>query len=113
MSFELLKNEVEKGLMGRNTGIPMGFNRLNRYIGIRKSMYFLVGGLTGSGKTSFIDDAFVLNPFDWFISREGQNSGIKLKIWYRSMERSRTYKLAKWVSRKIFIDNGKIGRAHV
>ena len=108
MSFELLKNEVEKGLMGRNTGIPMGFNRLNRYIGIRKSMYFLVGGLTGSGKTSFIDDAFVLNPFDWFISREGQDSGIKLKIWYRSMERSRTYKLAKWVSRKIFIDNGII-----
>jgi hypothetical protein len=26
-----------------------------------------VGGLTGSGKTSFIDDCFVLNPFDWYI----------------------------------------------
>ena len=46
MSFEQLKQEVEKGLSGRNTGIPMGFDRLNRYIGIRKSMYFLVGGLT-------------------------------------------------------------------
>ena len=108
MSFELLRNEVNKGMEGRNTGIPMGFNRLNRYIGIRKGIYFLVGGLTGSGKTSFIDDAFVLNPFDWLISPEGQNSGIKLKIWYRSMERSRTYKLAKWVSRKIFVDHGVI-----
>jgi hypothetical protein len=105
MSFEQLKTAVQDGLDGRNGGIPMGFNRLNRYIGIRKSMYFLVGGLTGSGKTSFIDDAFVLNPFDWFISKEGQASGIKLKIWYRSMERSRTYKLAKWVSRKIFLDH--------
>jgi hypothetical protein len=85
----------------------MGFDRLNRYIGIRKSMYFLVGGLTGSGKTSFIDDAFVLNPYDWFISNQNTN-GVKLKIIYRSMERSRTYKMAKWVSRKIFIDYGII-----
>jgi hypothetical protein len=71
-------------------------------------MYTLVGGLTGSGKTSFIDDAYVLNPFDWYISRQGQESGIKLKIIYRSMERSKTYKMAKWVSRKIFLDNGII-----
>jgi hypothetical protein len=85
----------------------MGFDRLNRYIGIRKSMYFLVGGLTGSGKTSFIDDAFVLNPYDWFISNKNTN-GIKLKIVYRSMERSRTYKMAKWVSRRIFLDYGVI-----
>ena len=106
MSFELLKQEVEKGLSGRNGGIPMGFNRLNRYIGIRKSMYYLVGGLTGSGKTSFIDDAFVLNPLDWYISQEDPK--VKLKIIYRSMERSRTYKLAKWIGRKIFIDQGII-----
>ncbi len=106
MSFELLKHEVELGLTGRNNGIPMGFNRLNRYIGIRKSMYFLVGGLTGSGKTSFIDDAFVLNPFDWYIMQK--DPGIKLRIIYRSMERSRTYKLAKWVSRKIFLDHAII-----
>jgi hypothetical protein len=99
---------VELGLSNKNSGIPMGFNRLNKYIGIRKSIYTLVGGLTGSGKTSFIDDAFVLNPFDWFISKEGQASGIKLKIWYRSMERSRVYKMAKWVSRKIFLDHGII-----
>jgi hypothetical protein len=106
MSFELLKSEVQAGLDGRNDGIPMGFDRLNRYIGIRKGMYFLVGGLTGSGKTSFIDDAFVLNPFDWYINQP--NPKIKLRIIYRSMERSRTYKMAKWVSRKIFIDHGLI-----
>lgn len=47
MSFNLLKKEVEKGLLGKNGGIPMGFNRLNKYVGIRKSMYYLIGGLTG------------------------------------------------------------------
>ena len=108
MSFELLKAEVDKGLSGKNGGIPMGFDRLNRYVGIRKGMYYLVGGLTGSGKTSFIDDAFVLNPVDWAMSKEGIASGIKVKVWYRSMERSRTYKMAKWVARKIFLDQGII-----
>lgn len=107
MSFEILKNEVQAGLDGRNNGIPMGFNRLNRYIGIRKSMYTLVGGLTGSGKTSFIDDAYVLNPFDWYISKENKTN-MKLRIIYRSMERSGTYKLAKWISRKIFLEQGII-----
>ena len=106
MSFEQLKKEVQAGLDGRNNGIPMGFNRLNRYIGIRKSMYTLIGGLTGSGKTSFVDDAYVLNPFDWYISHKSPK--IKLRIIYRSMERSKTYKLAKWVSRKIFLDQGVI-----
>jgi len=105
MSFEDLRDEVNKGMDGRNGGIPMGFNRLNHYIGIRRSMYYLVGGLTGSGKTSFIDDAFILNPVDWYISQKGKTN-IKLKIIYRSMERSRTYKLAKWVYRKIFLDHG-------
>jgi hypothetical protein len=107
MSFQDLAKEVQLGLDGRNSGIPMGFNRLNRYIGIRKSIYTLVGGLTGSGKTSFIDDAYVLNPFDWYISKENKTN-MKLRIIYRSMERSGTYKLAKWISRKIFLDHGVI-----
>lgn len=107
MNFETLSHEVDLGLAGRNNGIPLGFNRLNKYIGIRKSMYFLIGGNTGSGKTSFIDNCFVLNPYDWYISSANKTS-VKLKIIYRSMERNRTYKLAKWVSRKIFLDYGII-----
>jgi hypothetical protein len=87
MSFDALKREVDNGLNGRNNGIPMGFHRLNRYIGIRKRMYFVTGGLTGSGKTSFVDDAFVLNPYDWYISQKDP----KFKL-----------------CRKIFLDHGYI-----
>jgi hypothetical protein len=105
MSFDKLKDEVDKGMSGNNDGIPMGFDRLNRYIGIRQSMFFLIGGNTGSGKTSFIDDCFVLNPFDWYISKHNKTD-VKLRIWYRSMERSSTYKYAKWICRKIFLDHG-------
>jgi replicative DNA helicase len=102
-NYDRLRNEILKGMAGGNKGIPMGFNRLNRYIGIRKTMYYLIGGLTGSGKTSFIDDAFILNPVDWYIKNK-KTTPIKLKVIYFSMERSRTYKLAKWVARKIFLD---------
>lgn len=107
-NFKRLFHEIERGIEGKNRGIPMGFNRLNKYIGIRKSMYYLVGGLTGSGKTSFIDDAFVLNPFDWYYENHIKNdrTDIRLRINYWSMERSRTYKLAKWLARKIYIDKG-------
>lgn len=105
--FERLEEEVGFGIAGRNSGIPIGFPRLNNYIGIRKSLYFLIGGNTGTGKTSFTDGAFVLNPIDWYLSPEN-TTNIKLKIIYRSMERKRTYKFAKWVSRKIFLDYGMI-----
>lgn len=107
MNFNELNDEVNAGLAGRNSGIPMGFDRLNRYIGIRKSLYFVTGGLTGSGKTSFVDDAFVLNPVDWYIENKDKID-VRLKIIYRSMERSRKYKLAKWICRKIFVDTGII-----
>ena len=60
-----------------------------------------------SGKTSFVDDAYVLNPVDWFLSKQNKTD-IKLKIIYRSMERNGVYKLAKWISRKIFLDHGVI-----
>jgi hypothetical protein len=47
MSFEQLRQEVDAGMAGKNSGVPMGFNRLNKYIGIRKRIYTLVGGNTG------------------------------------------------------------------
>lgn len=105
--FETLDKEVNDGLAGRSDGIPLGFDRLNRYIGLRKSTYFLIGGNTGAGKTSFTDCAFVLNPFEFVKSKEN-TTGIKLKIIYRSMERNKKFKLAKWLGGKIFMDHGLI-----
>lgn len=105
--FQGLKEEVDNGRAGKNKGIPMGFDRLNHYIGLRKKLFFLVGGLTGSGKTSLVDDAFVLNPIDWVLSDENVKNQ-RLHIIYRSMERSKSYKLGKWIIRKIFLDTGRI-----
>jgi len=106
MSFTSLDTEVADGILGRNSGIPMGFNKLNNYISIRRATYYLVGGYTGSGKTSIVDDAFVLNPMDYFATNG--TADVDMHIIYFSMERRKNFKLAKWICRKIFLDEGVI-----
>lgn len=103
--FQGLEEEIELGL--KQDQIPMGFERLSNHVGLRKATYYLVGGYTGSGKTSLVDDAFVLNPYDFIIS-ERNRTDLKLKVFYFSMERRKNYKLAKWLSRKIFLDRGEL-----
>lgn len=105
--FEFLSIEVEAGIEGKNSGIPMGFSRLNKYISIRQATYYLIGGYTGSGKTSILDDAFVLNPLDAMLANP-KAYDLDLVIKYFSMERRKNFKLAKWICRKIFLGYGKI-----
>jgi len=102
MSFEQLSLEVSKGLEGKNNSIPMGFDRLNKFIGIRKRIYTLIFGSTGSGKSSYMHSAYILNPFDYLIKEKPKD--LKFKVILFSMERNKIYTLAKWMSRKIFID---------
>ena len=101
MSFELLKQEVERGMSGKNSGVPMGFSRLNKYVGIRKRIMTIVAGASGSGKSAFIHSSYILNPFEYLLKTN--RTDVKLKVIFFSMERSRVYILAKWMSRKIFI----------
>lgn len=105
--FDGLIQDMEDGINGRNSGIPMGFSRLNNHVSIRKSNIYLLGGYTGSGKTSLCDDIFVLNPVDWYIKNINKTD-ISFEIIYWSMERRKNFKLMKWVSRRIFLDYGRI-----
>lgn len=104
-AFGDLRQEVLRGMEGKNEGLPIGFHRLNKFVGIRKKIYTVVFGPTGSGKSALVHNAFILNPFDFVISKKN-TQGMKLKVFLFSMERSRSYTLAKWVSRKIFLDKG-------
>lgn len=44
---DLLWDEICNGVVGKNSGIPMGFNRLNKYLGLRKSIYTTIGAAAG------------------------------------------------------------------
>lgn len=105
MSFELIKKEIQRGEEGKNNSIPMGFDRLNKYVSLRKRVYTLIFGSTGSGKSAFVHDAFILNPFDWWIENKNKTP-LKIKGVLFSQERSKVYTLSKWLSRKIFLDQG-------
>jgi len=102
--FEEVSKEVLDGMLGKNSGIPMGFHRLSNHISIRKATYYLIGGYTGSGKTSLLDDAFVLNPMDYLLD----NPSVNMEIIYFSMERRKNFKLAKWICRRIFLKTGRV-----
>lgn len=78
---------------------------------LEDSKLFFLEDFTVTHNTSFVDNCFVLNPFDFVKSKENVNN-IKLKIIYRSMERNKKYKLAKWLSGKIFLDYGTIIPVH-
>jgi hypothetical protein len=102
--FDILNKEVNRGLEGINEGISFGFPRLDNYISLRKATQYLLGGYTGSGKTTCADEIFVLNPFDQ-LKASGRLG--KFKVIYWSMERRKAFKYAKWFSRKCFIEQGE------
>ncbi len=103
--FDQLYQEIKNGIEGKNNSIPTGFERFDKFVSIRKKIYSLVFGGTGTGKSSFVHCAYILNPFDW--QCKNKEASVTLKPILFSMERSKTYTIAKWLSRKIFIDEGK------
>ncbi len=104
-SFDNVLQEVEVGMSGGSKWIPIGHDKLGEHIGVGQSIYTLIGGNSGTGKTGFTDCSYVLNPYDWYIENKDKTD-IKLKILYRSMERKKSFKIGKWVCWKMYKDYG-------
>lgn len=101
---DLLKIAIDAGLDGKNLGLSMGSSKLNTLTGgLQYGRYDLVGGTTGSSKTAFVDNFYVLKP--WFQLREARRLGLtkrSLKVFYWSLEIRKTHKLAKWLAWIVF-----------
>tara|TARA_R110000744_G_scaffold371135_3_gene481978 strand:- start:3907 stop:4986 length:1080 start_codon:yes stop_codon:yes gene_type:complete len=103
--WEELQVEIDRGVKGLNVGLPMGFNRLNKYIaGVQQGRYDTWGGATGTGKTAIVDEAYVFNPYDHLRSQKDPFNS--LEIIYYSLEIDPVVKIAKFISRKIWEDHG-------
>ena len=51
-----LQERIQDGINGKFKGLDNGFNRLNKRIfGIQRATYYLIGGLSGTFKSSIID----------------------------------------------------------
>lgn len=100
-------NAIDEGRKGNSVWIPLHYQRMGEHLGIGKKMYILIGGMGGTGKTAFTDVSYVLAPYaKWKALKDKDETDIKLRWIYRSMERSKTYKLVKWASLKLFNNHG-------
>ena len=98
-------NPVRDAIDGNVLQIPLHLDRVKDVFAIRKNVFTAIGGGTGSGKTSFVDDTFVLKPFELW-DKWKDETDVTFKVLYRSMERKRSLKLTKWACWKMYQDSG-------
>lgn len=91
-----LLQQIDLHRQGVITTIPFKHSKLSKNVFIGRKMYHLIGGAGGTGKSAFIDEAYILYPIKWYLE-QGKDLGIKIKIFLRSMERSKEHRIAKWV----------------
>jgi hypothetical protein len=92
---------VDKGRSGKSISIPLPFPRLAELVDTTRNQYTLVGGNSGSGKSSLVHQAHVLDTYDWWYEHR-HDTDIKLRIFVRSMERAKEFYVAKWACYRIY-----------
>ena len=97
---EEVLNPVRNAMEGKILQIPTHLDRFKDIVSIKKNIYTVIAGNSGSGKTSLLDDVYVLNPYMWWQANKDKTD-VTFKVLYRSMERSRSQKLAKWACWKL------------
>ena len=107
---EYILDDVEKGIEGRNIGIPIPLPRLQGIInGVQKEQLILLGAKSGVGKSSFVDWCYVLYPYIYLQSqKKTKGTNTKLKVIYFSLERATRFKIQKWVCAYLFMKYGLI-----
>lgn len=97
-----IKN-VSRGRQGLNEGLPNGLQSMNRYIyGIQQSRYYLLGGESGTGKTTLADYMFLFSPYRHKILSAKEGNPIEVHWKYFSFEQGRRAKEASWGSKVMF-----------
>jgi len=98
---------IDRGKAGGNIGLYHGYQRLSEFVpNIQPASIYLIGGMTGVGKSAFAHSSFIHNPYnDW---KAHYKDTIKLKIFLWTLEMNRQKLLTKFICRNIFIDTGKL-----
>lgn len=98
-----LEQRIQAGLDGKYKGLDNGFYRINQYIfGIQRSTYYLLGGQSGTFKTT-LADFMVLRALQY-----AETNNIPIEIFYYSFEIDKLTKQCNWLSSIIYQKYGKI-----
>lgn len=94
---ETLRHEIDLGREGRMQGYSMGMPKLESIIdGVTKQTMVILGGCTGSGKTSATIYLYVYRPLMEHLDDDN------FKVFYASMEMNASMLFAKLLSTYIF-----------
>lgn len=102
--FDDLKQQIDDGIEGKNESIPIGFERLGKYMNIRPRILTLLFSTSGAGKSSMVD-SIILNACDNHMQSPSTNR-LKPDFQIHSMERAKILRIAKWTSFIIFKNEG-------
>lgn len=93
----MLRQRVEEGLEGQYKGLKNGLERINKFIfGIQKKCYTLLGGSSGTFKTSLVD-YMLLNAM-----KDAEVKGVEFNVFYYSFEIDKVTKMCNWLSSHIY-----------
>lgn len=88
-----IEERINDGLSGKYKGLNNGFDRLNKLLfGIQRSTYYLIGGQSGTFKTT-LTDYMVINAME-----DAKKQGIPLNVYYYSFEIDKLTKQCNWLS---------------
>ena len=105
MIWDDVIRDIERGMVGRNTGIPLGFNKLSEYVpGLQQGTYYLIAAESSVGKSAFADELFLFRAYDFIVSE--YNPGLKLKVIYYSLEIDKRIKITKAICRRLYLQYG-------
>ena len=100
MTFE---ERIKEGLNGKFQGLSNGLKRINSHIfGLQRSCYTLIGGLSGSAKTTLVD-FMLLNAI-----QDAESKNIPINVFYYSYEIDEISKKANWLSMLIYLKYDRI-----
>jgi hypothetical protein len=101
---EEVKQVIEDGITGKAVTIPIGFKEMDEDgVSIVPGSFTLIGGFAGSGKSAFFHEGYVLNPYDWWITKKKrQETDLNLYWILFLMERPFIETKLKWIARSLF-----------
>ena len=98
-----LQERITQGTTGRFAGLDNGFKDLNKVLfGVQKKCYTLIGGQSGTYKTTLLDFIF-LNAI-----QDAKAKGIPIDVFYYSFEIDKISKQCNWLSQLAYKTYGKI-----
>ena len=101
-NVDILYKMIESGKKGQNTGLSTGIPKLDEYTGgVRRGVYTLIFGLSGSGKSSLVLYSYIYRPL-----KDNPDSNIKLV--YYSLEMSAEILLSKLLCLYIYETFSKV-----